>query len=272
VKLFNLVVFGLLFLTQSRLGRTRYAEKVIVIAVFIVAFYVGTNKNVAAGEPDDNLAALLFSLGILVYLDARKPFAASLLMGLGFLFKYWVAIFVAGFAFYLLSRRRWRELLAVGAASAAPFLLLNLVDGFESLRGLLANTANQHGYSEWADVGFKMISTGMAPSVLISAYVWWRNRTEQHALFFFVSAAYAVYVLVQRDAFASSYVMMLCLVFSSFLVAEFLSRTIRSDRGLAAVCAAYLGLATFLTYLNLYQDTRPFALVTDPSALRSRGW
>jgi hypothetical protein len=263
----NMLAFGLLFVTQYRLGRTRYGERTILIALFLVAFYVGTNRNVVAGEADDNVAALLVAVGLLVYLDARRPFAASLLTGLGFLFKYWVAVFVAGFALYLLTRKRWRELLVVTAGALLPFLFVNGVDGFQSLRGLLGSAGIQHGYSDWGSVGFKMIATGMAPSALVSAWVWLRHRSEENTLFFFVSSAYVIYVLAQRDAHATSYVMMLCLVFSSFLLAEFLSRTIASARGLAAICAVYLCLSSAITYFNLYQDTNPVAVITDPSRI-----
>jgi hypothetical protein len=267
VMLFNLLAFGLLFLTQYRLGRTRYEERSIVVALLLFAFYVGTNRNVAAGEPDDNLAALCFSLGILVYLDAKKPAYASLLMGLGFLFKFWVAVFLAGFGVYLLTRKRWRELLTVAAGSVVPFLVINGADGFESLRGLLASQDMQQGYSSWGSVGFKMLSTGLAPSVLIAAYVWLHDRSEQNTLFFFVSSAYAAYAVVQRDAFAASYVMMLCLMFSSFLIAEFMSRRLGA-RGLAAACALYIVLSSAITYHNLYEDTRPVVLRTNESAIR----
>jgi hypothetical protein len=56
-------------------------------------------------------------------------------------------------------------------------------------------------------------------------------------------------------------------VFSSFLLAEFLSRTIASARGLAAICAVYLCLSSAITYFNLYQDTNPVAVITDPSRI-----
>jgi len=268
LKLFNLLIFVLLFLTQYFLGRTRYGEKTIILALFLFAFYVGTNRNVVAGEPDDNLAALFFSLGILAYIDGKRLFYSSLLMGFGFLFKFWVAIFFIGFGLYLLTRKLWRDFLLACVGVSLPFLFLNCVDGFESMRGLLTSLGIQRGYSDWRSVAYKMLSTGMAPSVLISAYVWLKNRNEQNTLFFFIPAAYFIYVIIQRDAFAASFVMMLCVVFSSFLIAEFIYRTVNRGLSFAAIFAIYLGLASVITYRNLYQDTKPFALITDLSEIR----
>ena len=268
LKLFNLLIFVLLFLTQYFLGRTRYGERTIIIALFLFAFYVGTNRNVVAGEPDDNLAALFFSLGILAYIDGKGFFYSALLMGFGFLFKFWVAIFFTGFGLYLLTRKHWRDFLLACVGVFLPFLFINCVDGFEGMRGLLTSLGIQRGYSDWGSVAYKMMSTGMAPSVLISAYVWLKNRNEQNTLFFFIPSAYFIYVIIQRDAFAASFVMMLCVVFSSFLIAEFISRTANRGLSLAAIFAIYLGLASVITYRNLYQDTKPFTLITDQSEIR----
>ncbi len=269
LKLFNLLIFALLFLTQYFLGRTRYSERGIVIALFLFAFYVGTNRNVVAGEPDDNLAVLFFSLGILVYVNRKRSLYSSLLMGLGFLFKFWVAVFFVGFVLYLLTRKFWRDFWLACVGMLLPFLIINCVDGFESMRGLLISLGMQRGYSDWGSVGYKMLSTGLAPSVLISGYAWLKNRNEQNTLFFFVPSTYFIYVIIQRDAFAASFVMMLCMVFSSFVIAEFILRALNS-RGLilGAIFAIYLALTSAITYQNLYWDTEPFALITDPSEIR----
>lgn len=271
LKLFNLLIFVLLFLTQYGLGKRRYSGSTIVIALFLFAFYVGTNRNVVAGEPDDNLAALCFSLGILVYVNTRRTLYASLLMGVGFLFKFWVAVFFVGFVLYLFARKRWRDFLPVGVGMLLPFLLINYVDGFQSLRGLLTSVGIQQGFSDWESVGYKLLSTGLAPSVLISAYVWLKNRNEQNTLFFLVSSSYFPYVLIQRDAYAASFVMMLCLVFSSFLLAEFLLHTCDTRRcslTLGAILAIYLVLASAITYHNLYRDAEPFVVITDQAEFR----
>lgn len=271
VKLFNLLIFVLLFLTQYYLGRRRYSGSETVIALFLFAFYVGTNRNVVAGEPDDNLATLWFSLGILVYVNTKRALYSSLLMGLGFLFKFWVAVFFVGFVLYLFTRKLWKDFLLACVGMLLPFLFINCVDGFESMRGLLASVGIQQGYSDWGSVGYKMLSTGLALSVLISAYVWLKNSNEQNTLFFFVSSTYVIYVTIQRDAFAASFVMMLCLVFSSFLIAEFLLRAFNTrvrSLALGAIFAIYLALTSVITYHNLYRDAEPFVLITDQSEIR----
>jgi hypothetical protein len=272
LKLLNLLMFILLFFTQWALGKKRYAPPTIVLALFIFAFYVGTNRNIAAGEPDDNLAALLFTLGVLGYLNAGWVFGPSILMGMGFLFKFWVVIFFAGFAGYLLLQRRFRDFLLASAGVLMPFVFINLVDGGASTRALLMSTAKQQGYSDWQEVAFKMVSTGLIFSVLISAYAWFKQKNCWNTLFFFISSAYFVYVVLARDAFSASFVMMECLVFSSFLIADcLLSGGYLSGGGVSKVllfafCVLYL-LSTFgVTYLNLYRDTKPetFIAVEDP--------
>jgi hypothetical protein len=273
---FNLVIFALLCLTQYFLGKTRYSEDATVIAVFLFAFYVGANRNVVAGEQDDNLAALLFSLGILLYVNRKRTLYPSLLMGLGFLFKFWVAIFFLGFILYLLTNKFGRDVLLACVGMILPFLFINLVDGFESVRGLLTSLGIQQGYSDWAGVGYKMLSTGLAVSFLICLYVWLKDSNEQNTLFFFVSSVYFIYVIIQRDAFAASYVMMLCLMFSSFLIAEFILHLVNTRAlsarsqsiSLSVILASYVTVTSMITYRNLYQDTEPFALVTNPSEIR----
>lgn len=271
LKLFNLLIFVLLFLTQYSLGRGRYSRRTTVIALFLFAFYVGTNRNVVAGEPDDNLAALCFSLGILAYVNTKRALSSSVLMGVGLLFKFWVAVFFVGFVLYLFAWKRWRDFLPAGVGMLLPFFVINCVDGFQSIHGLLTSVGIQQGFSDWESVGYKMLSTGLAPSVLISAYMWLRNRDEQNTLFFLVSSAYFPYVLIQRDAYAASFVMMLCLVFSSFLLAEFLLRA-RAARGrgsiLGATLATYLVLTSAITYHNLYRDAEPFVMITDQAELK----
>ena len=261
LNLLNIFVFVLLFFTQYALGKGRYGTSTIVFALFIFAFYVGTNRNVVAGEPDDNIAALCFSLGLLVYLNTGRLFSSSFLMGVGFLFKFWVAVFCVGFAFYLLSKVRLRDLCLAGLGMSLPFLLINGIDGFASMRALLKSVGIQHRYSDWGEVGFKMLSTGMTFSVLASAWMWLKRRSDPNTLFFLVSSAYFVYVLVNRDAFAASFVMMQCLMFSSFLIAELAltAQSLRNDRwragALMVSCAIYLVITSAITYQHLYRDT-----------------
>jgi len=78
LQLFNLLVFVLLFLTVYALGKGRYGTPTIILALFLFAFYAGTNRNISAGEPDDNIAALFFGLGVLFYLNTGRVFSSAL--------------------------------------------------------------------------------------------------------------------------------------------------------------------------------------------------
>lgn len=263
---FNFCAFVALFALQYRLARRRYSTPVTLSALVLFAFYVGTNRNVVAGEPDDNLAAVLLALGVLRYLDGRHALAAGLCMGIAFLFKFWVAIFFLGLIAHLVLQRRGRDLLLALAGMAVPFLLLNCFDGLSSFRALFLSVGIQHAYSSWDGILFKFLSTGMAPMVLLSIWAWRHRRSESNTLFLFVSAAYAVYTIANRDAFAASFVMMPCMVFGSFLVAEclvsggyVLGRTLRAAE-LITVLVLYVVLTSMITGHNLYGDTQPLAL------------
>ena len=271
LKLCNLIIFVLLFFTHYALGKGRYSRATIICALFLVAFYVGTNRNIVAGEPDDNMATLLFSLGVLVYLNTGRTFSSSVLMGAAFLFKFWIAIFCLGFGLYLLSKRRWRELWPVAIGMLLPFLLINFVDGFESTRSLWVSLNVQKGFSRWGDVAIKMLSTGMVFCVLASGWTWLKRRNDSNTLFFLVSSIYFVYVVVNRDAWAASFVMMQCLMFSSFLIAELVLHThaLWNERmrnpAILTLSVAYVMLTSAITYQHLYRDTKPIVLVADPS-------
>lgn len=252
------------------LGKGRYSTPTIVLALFLFAFYAGTNRNIAAGEPDDNIAALFFSLGVLVYLSTARTFLSSLIMGVGFLFKFWVAIFCAGFGLYLLLKKPLRDHWLAALGMGAPFLLINFVDGFESMRALWVSSELQRGYSTWESVGFKMLSTGMLVSVLISGWTWLKQRNDHNTLFFLLSSSYGIYVLVNRDAWAVSFVMMQCIIFSSFLIAEcVLYVTHWSDRlrnpVIIVLCTIYLMVTSVITHRHLYRDTIPISFVRDQS-------
>jgi hypothetical protein len=278
LKIFNFLAFVSLFFTVYALGKGRYSHSTIVLALFLFAFYAGTNRNIAAGEPDDNVAALLFGLGVLVYLKTARPFPAALLMGLAFLFKFWGAIFCVGFGFYLLSKGRFREVWPAGIGMLLPFLLINFVDGFQSTRSLWISLNVQKDITPWREIGFKMLSTGMILSVLASAWTWGKCRSDVNTLFFLPSVTYLIYILAVRDAFAASFVMMQCLMFSSFLVADFLRtqyvlRSGRLRRGAAVVfCLLYIAITSAITYQNLYRDTRPLALVQSPQEIEEMFW
>lgn len=266
LKLFNLLVFVLIFFTQYALGKGRYRTRTIVVSLFLFTFYVGTNRNVAAGEPDDNIATLLFSLGVLTYLNTQRPFISSLLMGMAFLFKFWVAIFFVGFALSLLLMRRLRDLWLAGLGMELPFLLINCIDGFASLRSLLMSVDRQQGHADWGEVGFKMLSSGMIIAVLLSAWTWLKHRNDHTTLFFFIPVAYLAYVLTAKDPYAASFVMMPCLVFFSFLIAEFMLHAYDRWVGvwrsgvMITLSVGYLLLTSSITYHRLYRDTKPIAL------------
>ncbi len=142
-----------------------------------------------------------------------------------------------------------------------PFLLINGIDGFASMRALLKSVGIQHRYSDWEEVGFKMLSTGMTFSVLASAWMWLKRRNDPNTLFFLVSSTYFVYVVLIRDAFAASFVMMQCLMFSSFLMAELAltAQSLRNHRWRAGAlmlsCAIYVVITSAITYQHLYRDT-----------------
>jgi hypothetical protein len=156
----------------------RYDTRTIILALFLFAFYAGTNRNIAAGEPDDNIAALLFGLGVLLYLNTGRVFASALLMGVAFLFKFWIAVFCEGFGIYLLTQRSLRPVWLAGIAMAVPFLLINYVDGFQSMRSLVISLNVQKGISPWQSVGFKLLSTGMIFSLLASAWTWLKRKNK----------------------------------------------------------------------------------------------
>ena len=160
---FNVAAFVALCGVHYGLGRRRYDGWTRAIALALFAFYVGTNRNIVAGEPDDNLAALLVGVGLLIYLDTRLVLAAGLCIGAGFLFKFWVAIFGLGFACYLIWKRPWREFAWALCGMGAPFLALNGVDGMASFRALFVSLGIQHGYSPWGQLGSKLLSTGLLP-------------------------------------------------------------------------------------------------------------
>jgi hypothetical protein len=270
LKLANLLLFAGLCVVQLGLGRP-YGERTRLIALFLLAFYVGTNRNIVVGEIDDTMSALLFSAGVWAYLDSRRAFGAGVLMGLAFLFKFSAAIFIAAFGGYLILAWRLRDAVGAGVGIALPFLAITATTGGAG-RALEISLTQQRGYSTWRQVAEKLVTTGMLVSVASSAVAWVRRRDERNTLFLVLSASYFVYVLANRDAFAASFVMMQCLVFSSFLIALFLEDFI-SARFMAAVLAGYLIVTTALTYRNLASDAKPVMIYRDePNVERMFPW
>jgi hypothetical protein len=159
-----------------------------------------------------------------------------------------------------------------------PFVLINFVDGFESTRSLWISLNVQKGLTPWRKVGFKMLSTGMIFSFIASGWIWLKRGTDSDCLFFLVPAVYFVYVLVNRDAFASSFVMMQCLMFSSFLIAELalmpqLQRNDRRQAGaLTLLCSIYIAITSVITYQHLYRDTVPLTLVETQPEIERMFW
>jgi hypothetical protein len=266
LKVFNLLMFNLLFWTQYLMSRGLYQFRTAVIALFLSAFYVGTHRNVVAGEADDNVAGLLFALAILCYLRTNKIFLPSLLMGTGFVFKFWVAIFCVAFVCFLLTERRWKAIWPAFAGMGIPFLCINLIDRFQSLTQLLQSLESQHRYSSWGSVGFKLLSTGLLIVALLSVWSYLRNRTQPNRLFLVLSIAYPIYMVVMQDAYSASYVGMVSLVFSSFLIAQLTEADGTSEIGmlrpvlLKGMLLAYFVGTSWITYHNLDKDTRPLAL------------
>jgi hypothetical protein len=261
LKIFNIICFILLFVIQYFLGRKIYKHNTIVIALFLFSFYIGTNLNIIAGEQDDNLAILLFSLGVLLYVYIGRVFLSSLLMGMGFLFKFSTGIFYVGFVLNLLIKRNWRGFLLSGLGMSIPFLCINFIDHFNSTRILLTSFAIQVGCSAWGNVWFKLFSTGILFSFLMSLWVCLKEKNDFNLLFFMISSSYLFYVLINRDAYAASYIMMQSILFSSFLIAEFLLKNEYFGKGtfrnfiIGGILILYLLISTLVIHHNISQDT-----------------
>jgi hypothetical protein len=270
LALLNLGVVLALCATQVALGRGHYAPRVVLAALVLMAFYTGTNRNVVAGEPEDNLAALCLAVGVLVHVRGGPALLAGLLVGVGVLFKYWVGIFGLGFALPLALQRRWRTLAALVAGMAAPFAVLSVIDGGTSLRGILVSERFNRDYTGWRLVAFKMVSTGMLFALVASAWGWWRRRDDERStLYFCLATSFVAYVVVTGHAWPANFVMMACLVFSGFLIAEALLPAVDAlplawrRPALVATAAAWVVVNTALTAAYLDVSARPIALLRD---------
>jgi hypothetical protein len=261
LKLVNLALFSGLLVLHARLGLGVVSRGAVLLASVLFAYYPGTSLNVAVGEQDDLATLLLFALGVWRFLARRDAFLPGLLMGAAFLFKFSAAVFCGGFVLFLLVRRQPHAAGAAIAGMALPFLLLNVLDGLASARNLAYALGVQQGFSSWKGVGFKLLSTGLLPSVLLSWWAWGRRRDETRLLFALLPSAYLAYVILNRDAWAAGFVMMQGIFFSSFLLAELLDDGVLATKWLSrrtvtgVALAAYLLVATSIALVNAIQDT-----------------
>jgi hypothetical protein len=148
---------------------------------------------------------------------------------------------------------------------ALPLLAITAVDGAASIRALLWSTRLVTGFDSWLVVATKMVSTGLLAFFAIATYAWLKDRTEENQLLYILGGAYVPYVLLNRHAHATSFIMMQMLFFWSFLVARVLTRVwgARSRGLLAAALAAYAAGWAAITYHNLWRDAKPVVLVED---------
>ena len=267
----NLTSFILLGALVLALGRGRFDATARLLALVIFAFYTGTQRSIVAGELDDQLATLLLATGMLWHLARGGIVVAALLVGMGFLFKFWVAIFGLGFAVYLLVTGRARALPPAVAGMGLPFAVVSLFDGGGSIHALVTSVGLSTHFSTWDKVAIKVFSTGLVPCALVAAASWAEGeRRDVDTLFLCLVCSYVAYVFLARDAWATSTMMMTCLVFSSHLLAAWMVRRM----GALGLTARRAGAIAFLTldpaamttvaYVNLYRDTLPVRLFTTP--------
>jgi len=261
IKLANLTTFLLLCLTTLRLGRGRYPERIVLVALVLLAFYPGGHRNVVAGELEDNVASLVFAVGLLMYLEGRSRLLVGSLMMVGFLVKFWIAIFGGAFGLVLLVQRRWRDALVVTVGGLVPVLLVSLLDHGATVRSLLMTVDRQAGFSSWSTVAFRLLSTGLLPTVLMVGWDLTRRRHPPNGLFAALLLGYFCYVLAFRDAHAVTFVMMLCLVPAGFLVAEALEDMLPPTRRVVAlrvILGLYAVAGAGIAWQHLDRDTHPF--------------
>ena len=294
IKSMNLVLFVGLFTTMVAIGRPVFAGRLVLVAASVFAFYAGGHRSVVAGEVEDNLASLLFAFALLLYLRFGRAFVPGLLLGLAFLFKFWIAIFVAVLGIHVLIRRDGRRVLLMVAGGLLPIGAISITDGGATIQSVLMTVDRQAGYSSWSLLASRLITTGMLPVVLAAAWVLVRRpvirkgEVGQNAsptddarrqlpyasLFFWLTGGYLVYVVAFRDAHAVTFVMMLCLVTASYLVAAFLLDSPWFGSGavgrlaLVAVVTAYGAGNLAVAWRHLYRDTRPFTVTPGRDAKR----
>lgn len=246
LKIVDMLAFLVLVGVQYALGRRLYSGETLLLALFLYAFFFAGHRQVMAGEPDDLVASILFAAGLLVFLQRDRVVVASALMGLGFLFKFWIAILFGGFLLFLLWQKRWLLLPRAVIGFALPFLAVNLVDGFASLTSLLRSLESREGATAWSYVGWRLFSTGLLPAVILAGWTRAREPSIHNQLFFLIPATYLAYMCLFRDAYGTTGVMNLCMLLLSFLIARFLliNPYMGSGRGrqrvLASLLAAYV--------------------------------
>ncbi|MEE2776547.1 MAG: hypothetical protein VYE73_07255 [Acidobacteriota bacterium] len=270
LKAFNLISFAAMALSHRAMGRGLFGARVTLVALFFLCFYPGTHRNVVAGELDDNLAALLLTLAMLVLVRSGRHISAALILGVAFLFKFWSAIFVVGLLLHLMLERRWRLAMATALAAAAPFVALDLLSGGAGTAAFVASIQKQGSISSWSLIGTRLLTTGLAPCFLLAGWAVLRQPDANRRLLFLVPAPYLLYVVVMQDAHAVTFVMMACLVTWSYLIAELVLDLL--PRGLqAATLAAYLLLGVAIAVQHLHRDTVLFDLGTESSIESSLG-
>ena len=154
----------------------------------------------------------------------------------------------------------------VGSVAAGPDLDAELLEPRPQPVGAGANAVGaerQRGYSSWATVVTRLCVTGLLPAFVAAGLAAVRRPGLPTSFAFLLPAPYLFYVLGMRDAFATTFVMMLCLVFWSFPIALLLAESPRLavGRRLHAVFALYLIAAPLNAWVNLWRDTRPFRIV-----------
>jgi hypothetical protein len=220
------------------------------------------------------LAGALVVLAGWLWLRLRYAWLTGLVLGVAFLFKFWAAIFAVGFVVYLVSERHWRNTAWALTAFCAPLAILDLVTGGVGTRSLVFSLLKQHSISTWATIAFRMLSTGILPVTVISLWAWRRDPTEDRRFLWLMQAAYLAYVRSMRDAFAVTFVMMVCLAFSSFLVSEAIATWLRTPRARAAALALYVASGVAVGLHNLRRDTLPVLFVNEvqvPAFANGRG-
>ncbi|MDX1382527.1 MAG: hypothetical protein R3190_02730 [Thermoanaerobaculia bacterium] len=268
LRAFNLAAVSLLALVHQAIGLRAFGSRIALLALVFLVYYPGTHRNVAVGELDDNLAALLLGLSVLLLLRTRSAVLAGLLLGVAFLFKFWIAIFLAGLLLYLAVERRWRAAIAAGFAAVGPFLILDLASGGAGLRALFYSVGIQAAYSGWATIATRMFTTGLLPCFLVAGWGAWRKRQDPlHRLLFLVPAPYFAYVVLMRDAHAVTFVMTSCLLLWSWPIAEVVAALV-PRRATAPLLVAYAAAGLAIATLNLRRDTHRFDLGDEVTAPR----
>lgn len=255
----------------ASIARGRFDERTRLLALFLFAFYVGTQRTIVAGELDDHVATLLLAAGVFLVLERARLVLGCAVIGCGFLFKFWVAIFGFGLVVWLAAAGRSRRIPATVCALGVPFVALALVDGGGSLRALTVSTGLSLRFSTWGTVAFKCVSTGLLPVVAVTIAAWLeRGRRDDDLLLVCLSCSYLAYVLLARDAHAATTMMSTTLVFAAPLVAAWMlarAGTLAPARrrvALALLVAVYPTATTMVTALHLHRDTHVMRLAERP--------